>query len=130
MKKTIIAILMGLFFMGGTATPYISTANASDFVQWYMNTDVAMQRVANTINISETTVSYFMDKGYKPVDVAMAGLLAIRTINTDSVNIKIDGMSKILAMKDNSNNWSDVAQTLGVDHEAYQQDMDKANSVG
>ena len=57
-----------------------------------------------------------LGQGYKPRDIAFAGLLAENTGKPTA---------DVLALKKINNNWRDVAQTLGVSDETLKQDMTK-----
>lgn len=60
------------------------------------------------------TVKDLLDQGQKPRDVAMAGLLAQNT--GKSIN-------DVIALKTKDNKWQDVAQSLGVSMQTFQQDV-------
>lgn len=57
-----------------------------------------------------------LGQGYKPRDIAVAGLLAADTGKS---------AADVLALKKINNTWRDVAQSLGVSDETLKQDMQK-----
>ncbi|MBP2644373.1 MAG: hypothetical protein H6Q67_2260 [Firmicutes bacterium] len=129
MKKIFVSIFMGLFIFGGTASLNICNAASfpQDIVSWHYLSDGDMkQRIASTITVSKDVVSYFIEKGYAPMDIAMAGLLAGQNYN---VNVHISNISEILSKKASSNTWQDIATAIGVDQETYNQYMERAKKL-
>lgn len=64
--------------------------------------------------IDANTAKSLLDQGQKPRDVAMAGLLA----KNSGKNI-----NDVIAMKTQDNKWADVAKSLGVNDQTFQQDV-------
>jgi len=71
-------------------------------------------RLNAKLGLDKQATFALFDQGYLPRDVAMAGLLAQNTGKS---------MDDILALKKINNRWSDVATTLGVDHDTLKQDI-------
>ncbi|MBP2650603.1 MAG: hypothetical protein H6Q74_1428 [Firmicutes bacterium] len=127
MKKIFVAILMGVFILGGTASLNICNASGpQDVVQWYYQRDSMQASIANTIAISKDVVAYLMEEGYAPRDIVMAGLLAGQN---NSINVHVSNINEILSKKTSSNSWLDVATTMGVDQETYNQYMERAKAT-
>jgi hypothetical protein len=126
MKNTIIAFLMGMVILGGSLNYDISKANASEFIQWYWNTDQTMARVTSVTDIPPNIAAYFLQEGNTPHDVAMAGML---TTDSRNINIRISSMTEILSMKKGNNSWLEVAESLGVDKETCQKYLDKVSDM-
>jgi len=126
-KKIFVAILMGVFILGGTASLNICNASGpQDVVQWYYQRDSMQASIANTIAISKDVVAYLMEEGYAPRDIVMAGLLAGQN---NSINVHVSNINEILSKKTSSNSWLDVATTMGVDQETYNQYMERAKAT-
>jgi hypothetical protein len=73
-------------------------------------------RLSAKLGLDQQATLTLFDQGYRPRDVAMAGLLAQDTGKS---------MDDILTLKKINNTWSDVADTLGVDRDTMKQDAQK-----
>jgi len=126
-KKIFVAIFMGLCIYGGGINSNICNAyyNECDIIQWYYQRDSMQASIANTIDTSKDVVAYFMEKGYSTSDIVMAGLLAGQN---NRVNVHIRNINEILLKKTSNNSWQDVATTMGVDQETYNQYMKRAKN--
>ncbi|MBP2662984.1 MAG: hypothetical protein H6Q71_932 [Firmicutes bacterium] len=126
-KKIVVAMLMGLFIFGGAVNSNICNAyNEYDIIQWNYQRERIQVDVANTIGVSKDVVAYFMEEGYAPRDIVMAGLLVGKN---SSINGRISNINEILSKKTSSNSWRDVAITMGVDQEAFNQYVEKAKKI-
>ncbi|MBP2650569.1 MAG: hypothetical protein H6Q74_1394 [Firmicutes bacterium] len=124
-KKIFVAIFMGLCIYGGAVNSNICNAyyNEYDIIQWNYQREKIQVDVANTIATSQDVVAYFMEKGYSPSDIVMAGLLAGQN---NSTNVHISNINEILLKKTNNNSWQDIATNMGVDQKTYNQYMERA----
>lgn len=127
-KKIFIAMLMGVCIYGGAVSSNICNAynNEYEIIQMYYQRERVQVDVANTIGVSKDVVAYFMEEGYAPRDIVMAGLLVGKN---SSINGRISNINEILSKKTSSNSWRDVAITMGVDQEAFNQYVEKAKKI-
>ena len=126
MKKIVVAMFMGLFIFGGITSLTVCKAyTPNDVAQWAQNEQIRT-KIAETITVTKDLVSYFMNEGYAPRDIVMAGLLAGQNNNT---SVHVSNINGILAMKTSNNSWQDVASTMGVDQDIYNQYVEKAKNI-
>ncbi|MBP2650666.1 MAG: hypothetical protein H6Q74_1491 [Firmicutes bacterium] len=132
MKKIFVAMLMGLFIFGGTASINVCSASGSqDIVQWYNQKSLMLESIGSTISVTKDFVAYLMDEGYAPRDIVMAGLLAGRLADQNpTINTHVNAINEILVKKTSSNTWQDIANDMGVDQDTYNQYASKANQIG
>ncbi|MBP2644706.1 MAG: hypothetical protein H6Q75_146 [Firmicutes bacterium] len=127
MKKILVAMFMGLFIFAGAASLNVCNASGTqDMVQWYFQRSTMQASIANTIAVSQDVVAYFMEEGYAPRDIVMAGLLAGQN---NSINVHVSNINEILAKKTSNNSWQDVANAMGVDQATFKQCDTKANEI-
>lgn len=77
---------------------------------------LAADRLSTKLGFDRQATLDLLEQGYRPRDVAVAGLLAQDTGKSSQ---------EILDMKKINNNWRDVAQTLGVSKDTVKQDAQK-----
>lgn len=83
--------------------------------------DLASTRLEAKLGLNKETTLNLLSQGYKPRDVAFAGVLSQNTGKA---------IDSILDMKKINNTWGDVAQELGVDKTTLKQDMQKMHQFG
>ncbi|WP_346353251.1 hypothetical protein [Azotosporobacter soli] len=76
--------------------------------------DMIASRMESKLNINKQTSLDLMNQGYRTKDIAVAGLLAADTNKS---------ITDVLSQKKINNSWHDVANTLGVSDETFQQNM-------
>ena len=76
--------------------------------------DIAATQLEKKINIKKSVALDLLQQGYHSRDIAFAGVLANQTGKP---------IADVLALKKINNSWHDVAQALGVNDEAFKQDM-------
>lgn len=81
--------------------------------------DMLAVKMAKDLSIPKETVVDLLQAGYIPPDIEMASVLAKSTQKP---------VTDILSLKKINNNWSDVAQSLGVDPETFRQNLEKHHS--
>lgn len=77
---------------------------------------IMSNKMAKKLDVSSDTISSFLSQGYHPRDIVMAVTLSK---HTDKSIIDVINMKKI------NNRWSDVAASLGISAEDYQQYQDE-----
>jgi hypothetical protein len=82
--------------------------------------DIAATQLENKLQISKQTSLDLMQQGYRTRDIAVANALSNNTGKP---------IIDVLAMKKINNTWLDVASTLGVDDNTFQQDMKDLKTV-
>lgn len=106
-KKTLVALLMGVFVLTGIAVPYTTYAspNNSRLPDRGPGPDGMVQAISDDFGLSRDEVSRYMRQGVNPHDMMLAALTA-----------KASGKSltDVLAMKTLANTWGDVEQSLGI----------------
>ena len=127
MQKIVVAMLMGLFIFGGVTSLNVCNAYEPNNVAQWAQGEERTVRIADTISVTKDFVSYLiLQKGYAPRDIVMAGLLAGPNNNAGDHVSDING---ILAKKTSNNSWQDVASTMGVDQDTYNQYAEKAKNI-
>ncbi|BBB91297.1 MAG TPA: hypothetical protein PKA28_19945 [Methylomusa anaerophila] len=76
--------------------------------------EIAATRLSARLNLSKENIQALFREGYRQRDIAMAGILAKHTGKP---------VQDILSMKKINNSWQSVAASLGVDKEAFKQDV-------
>lgn len=79
-----------------------------------LHEDMIATKMAKSLSVSKDNVLDLMKSGYIPQDIATAAILAKKTQKP---------IADILSMKKINNQWSDVAQALGIDQETFRQEM-------
>jgi len=82
--------------------------------------DIVSTLFENNLDIPKQTSLPLLEKGYQPRDIAVANELSINTEKP---------INDVLAMKQISNNWRDIATSLGVSDDTFKQDMDNIHEV-
>ena len=78
--------------------------------------DMMATKLSKDVSASKDEVLDLIKSGYMPHDIVMAEILSKETQK---------GATNILSMKKINNRWSEVAQSLGVDNESFNQDLQK-----
>ncbi|MBP2631469.1 MAG: hypothetical protein H6Q70_2097 [Firmicutes bacterium] len=76
---------------------------------------IMSNKMAKSLDVSSDSINSFLSQGYHPRDIAMAVTLSKHTDKS---------IDEVLNMKKINNRWSDVATSLGVSAEDYQQYQD------
>lgn len=79
------------------------------------------KQMAENLGVAETVIDSFLSKGYHPHDISMA--IALSKHADKSID-------EIINMKKINNRWSDVAASLGINDQDYQESRDLARQCG
>lgn len=83
--------------------------------------ELAADRINAKTGMDKAEITGLMEQGYKGRDITMAGLLSKKTNRS---------ASDIIQLKKINNRWLDVAETIGVDRDAFKAELKEMHKGG